>query len=266
MTQTDIGKTKFELMKAWAIECGEVLKSQFAEEGLVQQKTNHQDIVTPFDVMIETKITNSIKAHYPEDAIIGEESDVRSHSAADNLWIIDPIDGTVNFVNQKRHYAISVAYYEQGEPVFGIVYDVESGEMYHAYRSCGAFKNDAPLAVRSEPKPVHEWILASNIDWLVSGEPEHTWLTALAKDVRAMRSYGVVSLELCWIADRFIDVYVNLMSYPWDYGAGKIILEEAGGKVSNLRHRPLTVNETSGIICAAHESAIEWIVDKYAVS
>ena len=195
-------------------------------------KSSFSDIVTAYDIKLETAIRERIGADYPQDSIVGEE--LGSDAEGEYCWYVDPIDGTTNFVNQSRNYAVSIACYENARPLFGLVYDVERDELYSAYRGEGAFLNGRKLRCTARDD-ISSMILSVSIinDTFLGESPLCSGFRKLSSDVRAVRSLGCVSLEMCSVASGISDIFVAMKSGPWDYAAARIILEEAGGIVTD---------------------------------
>jgi len=155
------------------------------------------------------------------------------------VWLIDPIDGTINFIHQQRNFAISVGVYENGIGKIGLVYDVARDELYHAMKGQGAYVNGKKIQVL-EPARVKESIIALNATWLMENKRiDHRLLIPLAMNARGTRSYGTAALELMLVAMGRVDAYISLRLSPWDIGGGAVIVEEVGGIVTNLRGKEL---------------------------
>lgn len=148
------------------------------------------------------------------------------------LWVVDPIDGTNNFVNGLPHFAISVAYVYQGKTELGVIYNPISQECFYAQRGKGAFMNNKQLPLKSIPKNLHEAIAGVEIKYLRSGKLSSR-LNTLAP-FGTIRSMGSSTLDWCYLACGRYDVYVHGGQKLWDYAAGALIFEEAGGLLATL--------------------------------
>lgn len=191
----------------------------------VETKSADNDFVTNVDKATEVILVQGIQKQYPQDDFLTEEKTVDT-AGRDDLWIIDPIDGTTNFIYQQRNFAISIAYYYQEKPVFGIVYDVIADELFLGITGEGAFLNGVPL-----PKLESQ---AKLIDSIVNGDLYS--LTMFEDDVQTLNSkwvahryLGAASIEICMVAAGRIQAYISRNLKVWDVAAGAIILNEVGG-------------------------------------
>ncbi|RFU60020.1 inositol monophosphatase family protein [Bacillus sp. V59.32b] len=226
--------------KEWIKEAGERLKTSFEEKLNIETKTNPNDLVTNMDRETEQFFMSKITEHFPEHRIFGEEG--MGHNVKDLtgiVWIVDPIDGTMNFIHQQRNFAISIGILEDGKGKIGLVYDVVHGELYHTFRGNGAFMNDKELPTL-KPVPINETILSLNATWVTENKRiDPQILGALVRDVRGTRSYGSAALEMAFVAAGRLDAYISLRLAPWDFAGGAILIEEVGGEVSDLQGNPL---------------------------
>ncbi|MDP4161656.1 MAG: inositol monophosphatase family protein [Bacillota bacterium] len=236
-----------EYAKKWIKEAGTMIRSSFDKTLNIQTKSDPNDLVTNIDQETEQFFIEKIRNTFPGHQILGEEGfgdKLTSHEGI--VWIIDPIDGTMNFVHQQRNFAISLGVYEQGIGMIGLIYDVVHDELYHAKRGQGAFLNEKKL-VNLKEKSVNEAIIALNATWVMENHRiDHNLLIPLARDARGTRSYGSAALELVFVATGRIDAYISLRLAPWDVAAGAVIVEELGGIITNLRGEKLDfVNQDS---------------------
>lgn len=229
-----------EVAKQWVLEAGDRIRSSFEMKLDIQTKSNPNDLVTNIDREIEQFLIKKIKEEFPHHKILGEEGFGDDLTSLDGIvWMIDPIDGTMNFVHQQRDFAVSVGVYEDGIGKVGLVYDVVRDEMYHAVKGKGAFLNEKKLEGLKETD-VEKAIIGLNPTWLMENRRiDHHLLIPLAKEARGMRSYGSAALEMSFVAAGRIDAYIALRLAPWDFGAGAVIVEEAGGMVTNLKGKKL---------------------------
>ncbi|WP_429472417.1 inositol monophosphatase family protein [Neobacillus sp. B4I6] len=221
--------------KEWVNEAGVKIRLSFNETLNIETKTNANDLVTNIDKEIEQFFISKIREVYSDHKIMGEEG---FGDSLDNLegivWMIDPIDGTMNFVHQQRNFAISLGVYENGVGKIGLIYDVVHDELYHAKRGNGAYLNEKPLDVLKETT-VKESIIALNATWVMENHRiDHNLMIPLVKAARGTRSYGSAALEMVFVATGRVDAYISMRLSPWDIAAGAVIIEELGGIVTNL--------------------------------
>lgn len=249
--------------KKWIREAGEIIKQSLSRTLTIQTKSNPNDLVTEMDKAIEQFFIKRIHETYPEHQIIGEEGFGDQVTEPDGIvWLIDPIDGTVNFVHMQRNFAISIGIYENGTGRIGLIYDVIRDELYHAIKGNGVYMNDIPLG-KLEPVQVSEAIIGLNSTWVTENKRiDPAILGALVKDLRGTRSYGSAALEMASVAAGRFDAYISLRLAPWDFAAGKILVEELGGTVTDLRGKPLNVLRQNSVL-VAKPGLYNEILEKY---
>lgn len=226
--------TLYNQAKEWVLEAGVAIRNKIGVPLEIKTKSNRNDLVTSMDKDIEYFFVRHIKHEFPEDLIISEEG------YGDNLkdlqgtvWIIDPIDGTMNFVHQKRNFAISVGIYHDGIGEIGFVYDVMADILYSAKRGDGAYKNDVRLPPLSKNKHITESIIGMNHFWLCKNRlVDEKVMQQFVRTIRGTRLYGSAALEFSYVAEGIIDGYISMNLAPWDIAAGVVIVSEVGGVTS----------------------------------
>jgi myo-inositol-1(or 4)-monophosphatase len=207
-------------------KAGKYLKEKIQE--CVKLKENRYDIKILQDIESEKIIIENLKKIYPEDSFLCEESGIDEKNR-ENLWIIDPLDGSFNFSRGIPHFCISIAYRGK-EGKFGIVYDFLREEIFTGIEGKGAYLNQKKIRVSKVDK-IEESILSIGF---MTGEDEIKYglkiLEEASKKVKKIRMFGSASLDLCYLASGRIDLLIHLNLKKWDYEAGRIILNEAGGK------------------------------------
>lgn len=247
-------------VKCWIQEAGALIRESFHHSLSIQSKSNPNDLVTNMDKETERFFIENIRTNYPAHAILGEEGQ-GDHVQSLNgiIWIIDPIDGTMNFVHQQRNFAISIGIYENGKGMLGYIYDIVHDELYHARHGEGAWMNDVPLE-KLKPVPVKKAIVGISSTWLINNRHfDQNKLIALVNEVRGTRSYGSAALELAYVASGRLSAYITMRNAPWDFAGGKIIVEEAGGVVSKLDGSDvnmLTINPLLASAPGLHEQIV----------
>ncbi|MGE6538308.1 inositol monophosphatase family protein [Bacillus luti] len=235
--------------KQWIRDAGERLMLSMKKALIIETKSNAADLVTNMDRETEQYLIGKIKETYPEHYILGEEGYGDEVTSSDGVvWLIDPIDGTMNFVHQKRNFAISIGIYENGIGKIGLIYDPVHDELYHAVQGEGAFCNDVSIPMLEEGT-VEQGIIALNAIWLTDNQLLNMEkMMKLVKKARGTRSYGCAALEMVYVATGRIDAYVTPRLSPWDFGGGQIIVEEVGGKVTTFSGTPLSIVEKSSVL------------------
>lgn len=224
-------------------EAGERIRHSFFETMEIETKSNANDLVTNIDKEIEAFIVEKIHAYDTNFRILGEEG--MAHEQITSLegivWIVDPIDGTMNFVRQRRNFAISIAIYEDGIGRAGYIYDVVADELYYAIAGNGAFMNGQRLT-KLEPIALNKSIVGINAVWATPNRKiEHEGVIRLFRQLRGTRSLGSATLEIMAVATGRIDSYISLRLSPWDIAAGIIIAAEVGAVASTLALQPVNL-------------------------
>ncbi|WP_374717807.1 inositol monophosphatase family protein [Neobacillus sp.] len=256
-----IWETIYSHAKEWVKEAGINIRQSFDKTLDIQTKSNQNDLVTNIDKETEQFIISKIKEHYPNHKIMGEEGFGDELASLEGIvWIIDPIDGTMNFVHQQRNFAISIGVYENGVGKIGIVYDVVHDEMYHAFKGRGAYLNNKKMP-KLESASISEAIIALNATWVMPNHRiDHHLMIPLVRDARGTRSYGTAALEMVYVAAGRVDAYISLRLSPWDFAGGAVIVEELGGIVTNLRGEKLNYLNKDSLLVAKpglHKTIIE---------
>jgi myo-inositol-1(or 4)-monophosphatase len=192
---------------------------------------NIRDIVTEHDMAIDRFLTDSIRGRFPDHGFVTEEHEHAPLDLHTPAWIIDPIDGTTNFVSTHNYFAVSLAHYRGAQPVFGIVYDVMADELYLGVAGGGAWLNGRPL--QTSPKPMHDSVIETSLICSKRLEDKYGADTGpLVRDLRAQRAFGSAAIGICRIAAGALDMYMSCSLSLWDYAAAIIVLSEAGGRAA----------------------------------
>lgn len=216
-------------------EAGHIIRNSFFKTIDVDTKADANDLVTNIDRDIERFFISRIQRDFPEHKVLGEEGfgdDVQSLDGV--IWLLDPIDGTMNFVHQKRNFAISLGIYLDGIGMLGYIYDVMNDELYHAEKGEGAYFNDEKLPML-EITPLSEAIIGVNASWVAPNRRiENGPIAHMVHKCRGTRSYGSAAMELAYVSSGRIDAYLSLRLSPWDIAGGMVIAEEVGAIATNL--------------------------------
>lgn len=221
-------------------EAGHQIKHSFLSEIEISSKSSVNDLVTNIDREIEQFFINRIHKDYPEHRIMGEEGFGDSIESLDGvIWFLDPIDGTMNFVHQKRNFAISLGIYVDGIGMLGYVYDVMADDLYSAMKDEGAYLNDMRISPLQKTV-VEKSIIGVNASWVAPNRTvEHEPMQRLVNHCRGTRSYGSAALELTHVATGRVDAYMSMRLSPWDVAGGMVIANEVGALSTNMSGKPL---------------------------
>ena len=220
-------------------EAGHQIRNSFFEQIHIDTKADANDLVTNIDRKIEQFFISRIKSDFPDHKILGEEGfgdDINSLSGV--IWMLDPIDGTMNFVHQKRNFAISLGIYQDGIGVLGYIYDIVHDELYNAKKGEGAYINDERLP-QLEATTLSEAVIGVNARWIAPNRHiDHEKIIGLVLDCRGTRSYGSAAMELAYVASGRLDAYISMRLSPWDIAGGTVIAQEVGAVATNLYGKP----------------------------
>lgn len=232
-------------------EASQLIMGHINDPLQMKEKINHSDLVTEVDVQIEQFLCNSIKVDYPEHWILSEEAcaqkdahQMMKHPLEGYGWIIDPIDGTINFIHRIQHFAISVGIMKDGLLVCGVVYNPITKELYTAQTGAGAFLNGQQIHVGTEHE-ISDALLATGFQ-AVEWKTNSSVLEKIGKIVgksRNVRILGAASLDLCLVASGRLTGFWHDGLYPWDVAAGSIIIQEAGGIITNRDGDPYHLSD-----------------------
>ncbi len=192
------------------------------------------DFVTEMDRRSEEEIIRRIHETFPDHAIVAEESGV-SEAQSSYSWIIDPLDGTANYVRRIPMFAVSIGLMQGKEFIAGVIYNPALEDLFYAEKGKGAFRNDQPISVTSTMK-LEEALLATGFPWRFPDLVDHYagLFASLLKRCGGMRRMGSAAMDLAYTACGIFDCFWEMKLKPWDVAAGVIILREAGGVVSDF--------------------------------
>jgi myo-inositol-1(or 4)-monophosphatase len=219
-----------ELSVELAREAGGLQKTRTQGQIRVETKSSATDLVSEVDRESERAIVERLSAVRPDDAILAEEGTLRAGTSGVR-WVIDPLDGTTNYLYGYPAFAVSIAVELDGQARIGTVYDSSAGCCYTALRGFGAFCEDRPLKVR-EQSDLARSVVATGFSYDArQRELQGEVLGAVLCRVSDIRRSGSAALDLCHVAAGHLDAYWELDNGPWDYGAGSVIAREAGAQV-----------------------------------
>lgn len=200
------------------------------------------DYVTNVDLAVQELLRERLAALAPDVQFMGEEQDNTGLDWSRPCWILDPVDGTTNLIHSFRHSAISLALSEAGQIIFGVVYNPYSGECFTARRGQGAFCNGSLIRVSSADRLKDSLLSVGTVPGRRElADTAFRQMRALYDTCQDVRRTGCASLDLCWVACGRLDGYVELSLQPWDYAAGRLLAEEAGGRVTAPDGSPLSL-------------------------
>lgn len=238
----------FVAMQA-ALKAGDILRKGFGCESIITAKPGHQNIVTEYDKASEDCIISLIAHNFPDHSFLAEESGATRQKKDSIVWIIDPLDGTSNFARHLPFFTISIAAYYQEQGLCGVIYQPITNELFVAEKNKGAFLNGSRLSV-SPLSQLSETTICVGASYNSKEHPfpyiEH--FANLLKLGVSFRNLGSAALGLAYVAAGKMDGFWMDYLYPWDIAAGKLLVEEAGGKVTLYSGEPYTVSIASNVL------------------
>ncbi|MCM8774893.1 MAG: inositol monophosphatase [Candidatus Omnitrophica bacterium] len=249
-------KIKSTLLDA-LVKAGKLLKTSIQDRRITAKKSE-LNLVTATDQAAETLILGIIQRKFPDHAILSEESPAQGNSSS--RWIIDPLDGTTNFAHTYPHCCVSIAFEENGNIEFGGVFDPFRNEVFFAERGKGASLNGKPIAVSKVPA-LGESLLCTGFPYDRREKPDEyldVFRTLMVR-VHGIRRSGAAALDLCYVACGRFDGFWELKLNPWDKAAGMLMVQEAGGRLSDFSGSPLTLEDVQNVASNGfiHEEMLE---------
>lgn len=241
---------ELEVARQAAQAGGDILAGYF-RQGIEMRNKQDCDFVSDADVESERAIIDVIRSTYPDHAILGEEGQASVSADVDPnsefLWVIDPLDGTTNFAHDIPHFAVSIGFYQRGQPVCGVIHNPARGDWFHAVQGKGAFANDTPATV-ADHDSLGDALVGVGF-YYDRGAMMDATLTSIRdlfhQKIHGIRRFGTASLDLCMVGCGQLGAFFEYELSPWDFAAGRLFVEEAGGNITNCRGTALPLAKSS---------------------
>lgn len=252
-----------------AARAGGEIVSRYYREGVTMRSKESYNLVSDADVEAEHAIVATIRQAFPGHAILAEEAHKDSVDA-EHLWVIDPLDGTNNFAHDIPQFAVSVAYYRAGQPECGVVFQPLRDDWYVATRGKGAYHNGRRVEVSQNARL--DEILVGVGFYYDRGRIMESTLAAIRDlfhaQIHGIRRFGAASLDLCWVGLGRFGAFFEFELAPWDFAAGRLFVEEAGGRVTTCAGGPLPMAKSSILATngCVHEAVLNAVRPHYAAS
>jgi myo-inositol-1(or 4)-monophosphatase len=232
-----------------AKEAGEIVRDGFGKNFSVEYKTNASNLVTEIDKKSEAAIIAFINKEFPTHAVLAEESGAHK-STSEYLWVVDPIDGTTNFAHGLPIFSVSIGVQKNKETICGVVYDVMNNTIYSSEKGGGAFRDGQKLQV-STNCDLEKSCLVTGFPYNISENPDFAIerFVAFLKTSRAVRRLGSAAIDMCLVATGVFDGFWEVELHPWDVCAAKLLIEEAGGIVTNFAGEQIDIYSQQFLAC-----------------
>jgi myo-inositol-1(or 4)-monophosphatase len=253
--------TKFQKELSVAIAAaqaaGDILRDYYHRGVVMRNKSDvggkTYDLVSDADLDAERAVAKTIRDSFPDHELMGEE-DLVGDASADHLWIIDPLDGTNNFAHRVPHFAVSIAYYYRGQAAAGVIYNPMHEDWFTATLGGGAMANQVPARVDTATELSQ--VLVGCGFYYDRGAMMRRTLKAIehffGKDIHGIRRMGAASLDLAMVGCGWFGGFFEYQLSPWDFAAGRLFIEEAGGKVTTTKGETLPIAKTCVLASNGH--------------
>ena len=255
----------YEILVPIIKEAGKIILNAYDSdaENQASEKFGDANFVTVYDVKTQNFLISEIKAAIPDAEFIAEEKDNDSSVLnAKYCFVIDPIDGTTNFMHNYKQSCISVAVFSFGEPIFGAIYDPYLDEMFYAEKNMGAYVNGKRITVSS--RNIDKAVISYGTSPYYKSELGHKTF-GLCKDLFDMagdvRRTGSAAIDLAYLASGRTDGFFEFRLSPWDFAAGRVLISEAGGIITDMNGDEIKFSAPSSVI-AANKSVYPYILEK----
>lgn len=256
----NLDKIAFQTKKA-LIEAGKIFSGKSIEKKDITEK-GFGNYVTVIDYNVQKLLVPKFKEIIPSSNVITEESKDNNYSIEKPTWILDPVDGTTNLIYDMKHSAISVGLFIDEKPALGFVYNPSRNEMFFAQKNKGAYLNGEKIKV-SNAKSIKNSLISFGTSPYNRKKAGRTF--DIAKNIflscRDLRRCGAASLDLAYTACGRLDGFFEMELQPWDFAGGKIILEEAGGKITDFNGKSIDVCKPGPVIATngfIHEEILKY--------
>ncbi len=232
-----------------AKEAGEIVREGFGKHFSIEYKTNESNLVTEIDKKSEAHIKAFIQKEFPTHGILAEESG-GSHTDAEYVWVVDPLDGTTNFAHNLPIFSVSIGIQKNGKTICGVVNYVMQNDIYSAELGGGAWKNGNKIVVNPNDN-LRTSLLVTGFPYDIDENPSNALqiFSGMVMASRGMRRLGSAAIDFCLVASGVFEGFWEVHLHPWDICGGQLIVEEAGGKLTDFNGNPATMNSKQ-ILCS----------------
>ena len=229
-------------------KCGQILLNADRSKAAIDAKGGHGNFVTEYDKKIQEILRADLFEILPEAVFIGEEDEIHSYSNTGYAFIVDPIDGTTNFIKDYHKSCISVGLIKDGVQQLGAIYNPNADEMFTAIKDQGAFMNGSPIHVSDQPLERSLVLFGTSPYYADLCRISFELAAEYLKECIDVRRAGSAALDLCDVAIGRAEIYFEPLVCPWDHAAGSLIVKEAGGNIGCLDGSPLPLDRPTSIL------------------
>ncbi|MDG4505368.1 inositol monophosphatase family protein [Streptococcus suis] len=241
-------ETKYRLAQSLVLAAGDFIRQHLDDRLEIEEKASARDLVTHLDKEVQDYLTNKLKTNYPNDFIFGEEGGDVSSISQGNVWVVDPIDGTSNFIAQKNDFAIMVAYFENGVGQFGLIYDVIQDKLFHGGGNFLVCCNEEPLKQQTFA-PLQQSLMGLNAQLYAANQ---YGLADLANQTLGTRSVGSAGIGFTHVLEGRLFAYSSYL-YPWDYAAASILGQGLGFSLLSLEAEVPSFDKREHVVLVANQ-------------
>jgi len=227
---------------------GQLTREGYEQAHEIDRKSSEIDLVTEMDHAAEQLLVSAIRERYPDHAILSEEGH-GVEQTSDYLWVVDPLDGTVNYAHGFPMFAVSVAVQKRGETVLGVIYEPLRDELFAAEKGAGATRNGEPIRV-SDTDRLQDALLATGFpyDRATRSDNNVAEFSRLVTRVQGIRRGGAAALDMAYLATGRLDGYWEQHLFPWDWTAGALLVSEAGGIITDFDGGPWSLDTVKIVV------------------
>lgn len=233
------------------LKAGQLLREQWKETQTYTFKAR-QDIVTQTDVAVEQLIIDGIKKAFPQHSILSEEKGWIHGEEPEFCWVIDPLDGTINYVHDAAPYRVGIGLLQQGRPIISAVLNPVKTELYFAAKGLASTCNGLPIRVSNKVELNRAVVMTHLSSFDAARRQTLQALEAVFRQSLHLRMFGSGLSALTYIAAGKFDVFFNVKTHPWDILPAALLIENAGGKITDLQGNPISLNTTSVLATNGH--------------
>lgn len=234
----------------WMEEAAVKLRKSLQEERIIEEKESRRDVVTDMDREIEQFLVERIRQYYPDHFILAEEGTGHSiENLKGYVWIIDPIDGTMNYVQQQNNFGMMMALFKDGKPLAGYIYDIMNHDFFYGIVGDGVYRNYLPWKAPKVGR-LSDCLILGNVYMFIKNEIDEQ---AALRQSLGVRNYGSAAISILSVLKGEAGAYLCSHLSPWDFAAGWVIFEAAGLRYSQLNGEPLNLLHKSTALLAHPE-------------